>query len=292
MRKLSRAEIAQYHKDGYVCLPGFFAAQEIEPLRRACRDDPSLGGALMALADSAGNAQEVVPYTELSDDLVGVIPRLERVVTAAETLLGGRCYHWHSKLSMKQPASKGTWDWHQDYGYWYHQGVLRPDMLTIAIAVDENTAENGCMSVVKGSHLLGRIEHGRKGEASGVDPARLEQALKHLERVEWHLDVGDAVYFHCNLLHASGPNRSTLPRTILHCSYNAADNSPFRATYEISSLPKCFLRKAGCGDAVRSVGSGSVLFPSCPPPHLPLHHSLQEWIHGTRASVSGSLTDP
>lgn len=29
------------------------------------------------------------------------------------------------------------------------------------------------------------------------------------------------------MLHASGPNRSTEPRTILHCSYNAADNSPF-----------------------------------------------------------------
>ena len=42
-------------------------------------------------------------------------------------------------------------------------------MLTLGIAVDRNTAENGCMSVVKGSHKLGGIEHGRKGEASGVD---------------------------------------------------------------------------------------------------------------------------
>ena len=227
MRSLSQAEIARYHGDGYVRLPGFFSADEIEPLRRACLDDPSLGGALMALADSAGNAQEVVPYTELSDDLVGVIPRLERVVAGAEALLGLPCYHWHSKLSMKRPESQGTWDWHQDYAYWYHQGVLRPDMVTIAIAVDQNTLENGCMSVIKRSHKLGRIEHGRKGEASGVDQARLEQALKHLEKVTWQLEPGDAVYFHCNLLHASGPNLSAAPRTIIHCSYNATDNAPF-----------------------------------------------------------------
>ena len=227
MRELSQDEIAQYREDGYVRLPGFFAVEEIEPLQRACHADPSLGGALMAFADSAGNAQEVALYTELSNDLVGVMPRLQRVVTTADALLGGRCYHWHSKLSMKQPRSVGTWDWHQDYGYWYHQGVLRPDMLTVAIAVDENTAENGCMSVIKGSHKLGRIEHGRKGEASGVDQTRLEQALKHLERVECHLEIGDAIYFHCNLLHASGPNRSAAPRTIIHCSYNVADNSPF-----------------------------------------------------------------
>ena len=207
-------------------LPGFFSREEIAPMQTACHADPTLRGALMALADSQGNAQELVLYTELSNDLVGVIPRLEHVVMAAEALLGGSPYHWHSKLSMKQPASDGTWDWHQDYGYWYHQGVLRPDMLTVAIAVDENTAENGCMSVVKGSHLLGRIEHGRKGEATGVDQARLEQVLESLERVEWPLDVGDAVYFHCNLLHASGPNRSARPRTLIHCSYNAVDNVP------------------------------------------------------------------
>jgi len=229
---LTDAEIAQYHEDGYVRLAGFFSPDEIEPLRRACLDDPSLGGALMALADSAGNAQEVVPYTELSDDLVGIIPRLERVVAGAEALLGTTPYHWHSKLSMKQPASEGTWDWHQDYGYWYHQGVLRPDMLTLGIAVDENNAENGPMSVIKGSHKLGRIDHCRMGEATGVDPVWLDHVLKKLERVEWHLKVGDAVYFHCNLLHASGPNRSTEPRTIIHCSYNAADNSPFLADQE------------------------------------------------------------
>ena len=255
MRILSQGEITQYHTDGYVFLPGFFASEEIEPLRRACLNDPSLGGALMALADSAGNAQEVVPYTELSNDLVGVIPRLERVVAGAEALLDGACYHWHSKLSMKRPASKGTWDWHQDYGYWYHQGVLRPDMLTLAIAVDENTAKNGSMSVLKGSHLLGRIEHGRKGEASSVNQMYFDQACKKLEKETWLLAPGDAVYFHCNLLHASGPNLSTQPRTILHCSYNAADNAPFLPGQEahdyrpIAIMPDSALRD-GAWDTV------------------------------------------
>ena len=54
-----------------------------------------------------------------------------------------------------------------------------------------------------------------------------EQALTQLEKVTWHLEPGDAVYFHSNLLHASGPNLSFEPRTILHCTYNAADNAPF-----------------------------------------------------------------
>ena len=46
------------------------------------------------------------------------------------------------------------------------------------------------------------------------------------------LEPGDAVFFHSNTLHASGPNESAVPRTLLHCSYNAADNSPFVAGQE------------------------------------------------------------
>ena len=49
MRKLSQAEISLYRADGYVRLPGFFSAAEIEPLRSACHA-ATLGGALMALA--------------------------------------------------------------------------------------------------------------------------------------------------------------------------------------------------------------------------------------------------
>ena len=54
-------------------------------------------------------------------------PRGERLVRGAEKLLGGEVYHCHSKITMKRPGAGGTWVWHQDYGYWYANGCLRPD---------------------------------------------------------------------------------------------------------------------------------------------------------------------
>jgi ectoine hydroxylase len=227
--RLAAAEIGAYERDGFLRLPGFFARDEIEPLARACHADPELEGALLAVADSAGNPQEVVSYTELSDDLVGVIPRVARIVEAAEDLIGGPAYHWHSKLSMKKPGSAGRWDWHQDYGYWYDEGCLRPDMTTCMIAIDATFKENGCLQVVRGSHRLGRIDHKRLGEASGVDLRRLALIMKQFEIVECVMEPGDAMFFHANMLHASGPNSSQSPRTLLHCSYNAVDNEPFVA---------------------------------------------------------------
>ena len=107
--------------------------------------------------------------------------------------------------------------------------TLRPDMTTCTIAVDPAFPENGCLKLVRGSHRLGRMDHKRVGEASGVDPERLALILAGFEIVECVMQPGDAVFFHSNTLHASGPNVSPSPRTLLHCSYNAADNEPYVA---------------------------------------------------------------
>lgn len=67
-----------------------------------------------------------------------------------ESCLGGAVTHYHSKLLLKPPRQGGVWNWHQDYGYWYKDYFLAPDMLTAYFAVDCATLENGCMKV---SHL-------------------------------------------------------------------------------------------------------------------------------------------
>jgi hypothetical protein len=65
---------------------------------------------------------------------------------------------------------------------WYRNSVLRPLLASVFIAVDPNTRENGCMQVLKGSHALGRVEHGRFGDQTGADPERVEEAKKSAAR--------------------------------------------------------------------------------------------------------------
>lgn len=63
--------------------------------------------------------------------------------------------------------------WHQDYGYWYENGCLTPDMGSVFIALDPCTKENGCLRVLSGSHKMGRLDHVsignqlEQGEAQG-----------------------------------------------------------------------------------------------------------------------------
>jgi ectoine hydroxylase len=58
------------------------------------------------------------------------------MVDTMEDLLGGEVYHYHSKLTAKEPYDGGAWEWHQDYGYWYHNGCLFPYMASVMVALD------------------------------------------------------------------------------------------------------------------------------------------------------------
>ena len=48
---------------------------------------------------------------------------------------------------MKEAYTGGSFIWHQDYGYWYMNGCLFPDMGTAFIAIDRCDEENGCLEV-------------------------------------------------------------------------------------------------------------------------------------------------
>ena len=72
-------------------------------------------------------------------------------VTVFPQLLGGELYHYHSKLLMKEPRTGGRFLWHQDYGYWYNNGVLLPDMGTVWVSIDRTNQENGSLKVSTGS---------------------------------------------------------------------------------------------------------------------------------------------
>ncbi|CAH1802509.1 unnamed protein product, partial [Owenia fusiformis] len=93
-------------------------------------------------------------------------------------LLGGEVYHYHTKLMMKEPHTGGKWNWHQDYGYWYQNGCLFPDMATVFIAIDPSTKSNGCLNVIKGSHKCGRVEHKKVAGQTGADVERVNQIMK------------------------------------------------------------------------------------------------------------------
>lgn len=235
--RVSVAEAERFREDGMLLKRGYFDAEEIALLRRAIGKDDSLQANMVEIPDPEWVKTELVVWNHPGDDLFGAVARCARIVEAMESMLGGEVYHYHSKLIAKQPRTGGGFRWHQDFGYWYENGILFPDLASVMIAVDRMTVENGCLQVLKGSHRLGRVTHIDVGGQKSADPERVEEARKVLEHVHCELEPGDCLFTHCNTLHASAPNESDTPRTALLCCYNAARNNPFRAHHHASYTP-------------------------------------------------------
>ena len=252
---LTTQQIAQFQQDGYLLVEKLLDAEEVGLLQTAARADARMRESAMSVADTSGRSTNLSLWNHPGDDVYGMVARSERVVDSMEQLLGDEVYHYHSKMSAKEPKVGGAWEWHQDYGYWYQNGCLWPDMASVFIAVDACTRENGCLQVLRGSHLLGRIEHGTFGEQTGADPERVDAAAQRLELIYCEMAAGAGLYFHANLLHRSDANLSDQPRWGLICCYNTRHNDPYKQAHHPGYTP---LEKVS-HEAIKQMGAiGSV----------------------------------
>ena len=236
-RILDDLAVERFNRDGYVIVPGLLDDEEARLLLATAKEDRRLAAHAMGLPDDQGGLSKITLWNEPGDDIYGMVARSVRVVESMSRLLGGEVYHYHSKLMLKEPEVGGAWVWHQDYGYWYQNGCLYPLLASVFIALDPAARENGCLQVLKGSHRIGRIEHQVISGQLGADPERVEVAKQRHECVAMEMRPGDAAFFHCNLLHCSGQNRSANPRWTLICCYNARANDPYKPSQHPAYSP-------------------------------------------------------
>lgn len=234
---LDRTEVEAFHRDGFVVRKALFDLDEVRTMNTIIDEDPTIRQAVYARKDATGASTELALWFTPSDDMFGAVARSERVVDSIEAVLGGPAAFYHSKLTLKRPRVGGAWEWHQDYGYWYKHGYLYPNLASVFIAVDASTRSNGCLQVLRGSHLIGRIDHGTVGGQTGADMGIVELAMKELEHVHVEMEPGDALFFHCNTLHASGRNDSDRSRNVFLSCYSRADNAPSRPGPSVSHSP-------------------------------------------------------
>ena len=187
------------------------------------------------------------PLTPSTTPSLRAPTRVGRVVDNVEALMGGpshgdssereEAYHYHSKVMIKEPSVGGAWEWHQDYGYWYSNGCLVPRMVSVLIALNDHTVENGCLRVMPKTHHMGRVTHETTGGQAGADSARLEHIHQRYEDVPVTLSAGDVLFFHCNLFHASTANTSPDPRWSMISCFNARSNDPTHAHHHPCYTP-------------------------------------------------------
>ena len=221
---LSPIEVADYDRDGYVLVPDLFNEREVAAMLRDVESGGRVASAAQGMADSSGKKAGIALWSELGNDIWAAASTNPRIVNNLRILLREEIGFFHGKVMLKEANSGGAWEWHQDYGYWYQQGFIFPRLISAFVALDPATRENGCLQVLRGSHLLGRLDHASVGQQIGAVTERLRKIETLFERVYCEMSPGSVLFFHCNLLHASAPNESDSPRRSFIMCYNALNN--------------------------------------------------------------------
>ncbi|HEX8832736.1 MAG TPA: phytanoyl-CoA dioxygenase family protein [Abditibacteriaceae bacterium] len=243
---LTHEQAQQYDRDGYILVPDVFSPPEVQAMIGAVEGGSRVAEKSFDMADTSGKNARLALWSELGDDIWAGASTHPGIVNTARMLMREEISFFHGKVILKEARSGGAWEWHQDYGYWHHDGFLFPNMISAFVALDPSTRENGCLQVLRGSHQMGRLEHGRAGGQMGTDPERIAAVEKCFERVHVEMTPGSVLFFHCNTLHTSAANESDHHRRSFIVCYTGTSNPQYQGD-SFKTYPVC---PTGAPDAV------------------------------------------
>lgn len=227
--------VTDYRRDGVIRCRGFLDAEEISELRLAfeayrSRVAPTLPDSDFTLEQDRQTVRNFWrmerhdAYFRSFAERPRLLDQVGTLVQGDPVLVGVESFNKPARVGSPVPP-------HQDNAYFCQ---LPPDVLTVWIALDPATEQNGAVQYALGSQhsLLPHRPSGRKGNSLGLaDESRAAPFSPYLGIV----DVGDALIHHCQTIHWSEPNRSDRPRLSLVLVYRGAhtrSDKAMKAAYE------------------------------------------------------------
>lgn len=134
----------------------------------------------------------------------------DRCTTRVVIMLIGKATLIHSVLWCKLPSIGAAKPPHQDAPYLSGQP---DDFVTLWIALDNASRENGCLHMIGGSQAVGPVNHG------AAEPQLFLNDTDRATATAVALAPGEAVAFHPWTIHWSDPNTSEFPRRALMLRY-------------------------------------------------------------------------
>jgi len=200
--------------EGYVVVESLFSREEVASFKEASRQ---------IIDDVRREAKEkgVYDYTQhgiyvglaAQSELFRKVAADERLVKVLTEVMGDNILFLSDKVAFKNAEADFESPWHQDWPYWKGHSKI-----SVWIALDDATPENGCLKIIPGSHLYGAVAH------ANVDEKAFGNRLKDIDIDEEKalsvpISAGSAIVFHDMTYHASHANSSGSDRWALISTY-------------------------------------------------------------------------
>jgi hypothetical protein len=224
----SANDVETFRRRGYLFVRGMYGEPEVSRLR-AWVDElqalPEVPGRHMKYYEDSllrpgervlSRVENFCPYHEGFNSLVNGAEMLGRV----SELFGEPAVLFKEKINFKMPGG-GGFAAHQDAQAGW--GAYASLFITVLVAVDECTLENGCLEMAGG--------HNGRGLVGSLWEPLTEEERRGMEFVPLPAMPGDAVCFDSYAPHRSGPNLTPTPRRVLYLTYNRAAEGDHRERY-------------------------------------------------------------
>lgn len=249
---LDETQMAAWETDGFVLIRNFLDAETGRTMEReaiaAIRADPPAAhpGESAYILDNGMLVQpeSQVPHEArepedfvakvFSTHLAGAAHDFavsERAASVVASILGDDIDVFQSMFILKNPGAWGQ-PWHQDS---YYFNFDQQPQVGLWLAISEATLENGCLSVLPGSHrnpvlphVPDRRERANQGYLEILD-------LDESEAVPVLMNPGDLLVFNSYLLHRSVDNIGAARRAAMVYHYGRAGTANL-ATPEVQAI--------------------------------------------------------
>jgi len=201
---LSKQQLENYRRDGFVFPIDVFSAAEVAAVR----------GAFESLLESSRECSpKRFDRLHLFFDWAYQFVTNDALLDVVEAILGDDILVYGTLVLSKQPHDSRYASWHQDS---FYSGLHLTPSTSAWIALTPSHEANGCMRVIPGSHQLGSLDH----ESVREDPhllnrrgERLKVEVDESQAVDIVLRPGQLSLHQSTIVHGSNPNTSDDPRT-------------------------------------------------------------------------------
>jgi phytanoyl-CoA hydroxylase len=234
---LGAEQIASYQENGFLVILDFLSQEELAVWREhvddavARRQDRKLADDRWRSGDSYYD-NVFIQRINLWQDHEGMRrlmldARLGQIAAQLAGVDGIRI--WHDQALIKPPWGNPT-AWHLDNPYW---SFSSRDAISIWVALDDATLENGCLYFMPGTHKLATYDNAGIGQNMG-DLFKIYTDWGKRKTVAAPMKAGSCSFHNGLVAHGAGANMTPGFRRAMTCAY-MPDGSTFNGQQNVLS---------------------------------------------------------
>ncbi len=266
--QVNESQVEFYQKNGFLVIEDFLPADELERWKAAVmnavqqRNGQKMPGKDLKTGEADGINEDSEYYGKVFDQLLNLwqtddeVKKLmfdERIGKMAAQLAGVDGIRiWHDQALFKRSWANPT-SWHLDTPFW---SFSDRNAISIWIALDDATLENGCLFFLPGSHRQTTFEN--KGIGINMDGIfQVYPQLIKTQSVAAPMKAGSCSFHNGLTIHGANANMTSGTRRAVTCAY-MPDCNTFNGTANI--LPGDYLKTLSVGDLLNNDDQNPLIY--------------------------------